>query len=165
MHQFLIFFPKKICFIVLLYVFNLCIFPLAFTISFLPLFWGLVCSYFSRPLRRIVRSFIWQLCNVSMMVVTTINFPLDNAFATPHKFWCFFLSPLFDLRMFFISLHSFCDLLFIQELVIQSSRVCIFSRISYGVNVQKMYEVSVWFCFYFLLICWDLFNAPAYGLS
>jgi hypothetical protein len=48
---------------------------------------GFACSCFSRSLRCIIRSLIWDLSVFLLHALRAINFPLRTAFAVSHRFW------------------------------------------------------------------------------
>jgi hypothetical protein len=48
---------------------------------------GFACSCFSRSLRCIIRSLIWDLSVFLMYAFMAMNFLLRTAFAVSHRFW------------------------------------------------------------------------------
>jgi hypothetical protein len=57
-----------------------------FIISLLLFVLGFACSCFSRSLRCIIRSLIWNLSVFLIYALLVINFPLRTAFAVSHRF-------------------------------------------------------------------------------
>ena len=98
-------------------------------ISFLLLTRGFFISSFSGCFRCRVSLFIWRFSYFLRYACIAMNLPLSTAFTVSHRFWVVFIfihfCAYFD---FFFDL--FCDLLVIQQRVVQPPYVGIFNSFS-----------------------------------
>ena len=103
---------------------------LIFKISFLLLTLGFSNS-FSSCLRCRVRLFIWLFSCFLRYACIAMNFPLSTAFTVSHRFWVVMFSSSFVSMHILISFfYFFCDLLVIQQRVVQPPYVGIFNSFS-----------------------------------
>jgi len=104
---------------------------LIFKISFLLLTLGFFISSFSSCFRGRVRLFIWPFSCFLRCACIAMNFPLRTAFTVSHKFWVVVFSFSFVSMQILISFFDFfCDLLVIQQRVVQPPYVGIFNSFS-----------------------------------
>ena len=104
---------------------------LIFKISFLLLTLGFFISSFSSYCRCIVRLFIWLFSCFLRCAYTAMNLPLSTAFTVSHRFWVVVFSFSFISMHILISFFDFfCDLLVIQQHVVQPPYVGIFNSFS-----------------------------------
>ena len=104
---------------------------LTFRISFLLLTLGFLISSFSSCFRCRVRLFTWLFSYFLRNCCIAMNLPLSTAFKVSHRFWVVVLSFSFISMHIFISFFDFsCDLLVIQQRVIQPPYVGIFNSFS-----------------------------------
>ena len=104
---------------------------LIFKIYFLLLTLGFFISSFSSCFRCRVRLFVYLFSCFLRYACIAMNFPLRTAFKVFHRFWVVVFSFSFVYIQIFISfLIFFCDLLVIQQRVVQPPYVGIFSSLS-----------------------------------
>ena len=102
---------------------------LIFKISFLLLTLGFFISSISSCFRCRVRLFIWVFSCFLRYACIAMNFGLRSTFIVSHRFWVVVFSFSFVSMHILISfLYFFCDLLLIQQRVVQPPYVGIFNR-------------------------------------
>jgi hypothetical protein len=87
---------------------------------------------FSRNSRYIIRLFIWDFSFI-MWALITINFPLSSAFLYPNSSGKLFFSLVLESRYFVIPLFSPISLMIVQQCIIQSLCIWIFSIVSFAI--------------------------------
>ena len=106
-------------------------FALIFKISFLLLTQGFFLSSFSSCFRCRVRLFIWLFSCFLRYACIAMNLSLSTAFTVSHRFWVVVFSFSFVSMHILISFFDFfCDLLVIQQRVVQPPYVGIFNIFS-----------------------------------
>ena len=71
-----------------------------------------------------------------------MNFPLSTAFTVSHRFWVVLFSfPFVSMHILISFFDFFCDLLFIQQRVVQPPYVGIFNNFS---PVIDIYLTALW---------------------
>ena len=109
---------------------------LIFKISFLLLTLGFFISSFSSCFRCRVRLFLWLFSCFLRYACIAMNFPLSTAFTVSNRFWVVVFSFSFVSMYIFISfLIFFCDLLVIQQRVVQPPYVGIFNSFSPEIEI------------------------------
>ena len=111
---------------------------LIFKISFLLLTLGFFISSFSSCFRCRVRLFIWLFCCCCFLRYACIamNLPLSTALTVSHRFWVVVLSFSFVSMQILISFFNFfCDLLVIQQRVVQPPYFGIFNIFSSVIEI------------------------------
>ena len=103
---------------------------LIFKISFLLLTLGFLISSFSSYFRCRVRLFIWVFSCFLWYACIAMNLPLSTAFIVSHRFGVVVFSFSFISMHILIYFDFFCDLLVIQQRVVQPPYVGIFNSFS-----------------------------------
>ena len=102
-----------------------------FKISFLLLTLGFFISSISSCFRCRVRLFSWLFSYFMRYAYIAMNLPVSTAFTVSHTFWVVVFSFWFVSMHIFISFfYFFCDLLVIQQRVVQPPYVGIFNSFS-----------------------------------
>src|SRR5574337_1825270 len=110
---------------------------LIFKISFLLLTLGFFISSFSSCFRCRVRLFILLFSSFLRCACIAMNFPPRTAFTMSHRFWVVVFSFSFISMQILISFDFFCDLLVIQQCVVQPPYVGIFNSFSPVIEIYS----------------------------
>ena len=121
----------------------------SFKISFLLLTLGFFISSFSSCFRCRVRLFIILLFSCFLRYACiAMNFPLRTAFTLSHRFWF----VVFAFSLVYANFDFFCDLLVIQQRVVQPPYFGIFNSFSLVIEIHSYCIVvrkDAWNDFYF----------------